>query len=101
MNAERLRYDSHGHANPIGVRAAAVKMGLILAAETKGSTLTEDDARIVTAAVAFLADEYTRISDDNERLTRELAEAHAANAALLERLRAHGQGEIATDGEME
>jgi hypothetical protein len=79
-----LRYDRHGRAEPLGVRAAAVKMGLIVAAETGGVPLTAWEVRIVTAAIEFLADEYSRISDgydkalaDNRELTQQLEQARA------------------------
>lgn len=69
-----LRFDARGHAVPMGVRAAAVKMALLIAAETKGEPLTEGDIKMVTAAVGFVADEYARISVANDKLTAEALE---------------------------
>jgi hypothetical protein len=75
----------------MGVRAAAVKMGLIVAAETSGVPLTAWEVRIVTAAIEFLADEYARISDgydqaiaDNRELTQQLEAARARLATTTE-----------------
>jgi hypothetical protein len=67
----------------MGVRAAAAKMAVLVATSEKGAELTADEVRIVSAVASFFADEYSRISDSNERLTRELADI----AALLERIR--------------
>jgi hypothetical protein len=77
MSVPRINYLVPGFPDPVGVRAAAVRMGLIIAAETKGDTLTEDDTKMVTGAVGFLADEYTRISAANDELQRVNAELEA------------------------
>jgi hypothetical protein len=83
-----LRYNKQNQPEPMGVRAAAVRMALIIAAETKGEPLTADDIKMVTAAVGFVADEYARIATANDQLT-------ATNHELtLERRREADGGEL-------
>lgn len=81
--AHRLRFDAAGHPVPMGTRAAAVKMGLIVAAEAKGqgSELTADDAKMVTAVSAFFASEYERISTANEEQAKQI---HQLERKLME-----------------
>lgn len=61
-----------GKPQPLGVRAAATKMALIVAETEKGTGLTTAEARYVTAVAAFFADEYERISTDNEHCRRDI-----------------------------
>jgi hypothetical protein len=77
MSVPRINYLVPGFPDPVGVRAAAVRMGLIIAAETKGDTLTEDDTKMVTGAVGFLADEYERLAGANDELVKVNAELEA------------------------
>jgi hypothetical protein len=94
-----LRFGKSGEPLPMGVLAAAVKMGLIVAQEDKGADrLTEGEQRAVTVASKYLGTEYSRVADSNERLMRELAKKDQEIAALLEVIRELGAGQQATDG---
>jgi hypothetical protein len=81
-----LRFNRAGQPEPMGVRAAAAKMAVLVAASEKGAELTADEVRIVSAVASFFADEYDRISTDNERLTRDVGELRSQVQALETRL---------------
>ena len=94
-----LRFSKGGRPEPLGVRAAAAKMSEIVATTEKRDDLTPDELRIVLAVSDFFAEEYTRISEENERLAGEVSELQAQIRALEDRLR--DVPPMATDGGVE
>jgi hypothetical protein len=77
---ERIRWEG-GKPSPMGVRAAAVKMARIVAETEKGEALTPGETKIADAIGTFFGDEYERISNANDELTRQLGDL---GARLLE-----------------
>jgi hypothetical protein len=80
-----LRFEG-GQPQPMGVRAAAAKMAEWIAATEKKADLTPEEGRLVSAVANFFADEYDRISTDNERLTRDVQGLTEQIAALERKL---------------
>ena len=95
-----LRFNkATGQPEPMGVRAAAAKMAEWIASTEKKADLTEEEGKLVAAVAAFFADEYERISTDNERMERDILELRQQIVQLEERIRDLSVWNQATDGE--